>query len=103
MSDTKQELAELHRKLGFKPLTPLWAKLEIVLGLGALGVGLLLLLQLPSVRAPNEQPLYAVPGLILFVLGGYLAMAGHRSHLYQSNNALTAYLLSEIRHLHSKG
>ena len=33
--------------------------------------------------------------LDLFVLGGYLAMAGHRSHLYQSNNQLIAYRRSK--------
>jgi hypothetical protein len=101
MPDPKQELIELHRKLGFKALNPVWAKLEILLGLGAAGAGLLLPFLFAS--SPSDQPFYALPGLILFVLGGYLAMAGHRSHLYQSNNALTAYLLSEIRPLHSKG
>ena len=30
------------------------------------------------------------------VFGGYLAMAGHRSHLYQSNNALAAWLASVL-------
>jgi hypothetical protein len=34
--------------------------------------------------------------LVLFVLGWYLALAGHRSHLYQSNNELTAYLAEQI-------
>jgi hypothetical protein len=40
--------------------------------------------------------LFAAAGLLLFVLGGYLAMAGHRSHLYQSNNKLAAYLVAEF-------
>jgi hypothetical protein len=101
MPEPKQELTELHHKLGYKPLNRLWAKLEIVLGLGALGVGLLLLLLFA--RTPNDEPHYAALGLLLFVLGGYLAMAGHRSHLYQSNNELIAHLLSEIRPPHPKG
>jgi hypothetical protein len=101
MSNLKTELAELHRRLGYKPLNRLWAKLEILFGLGAVGAGLLLL-DLFS-RAANDQPLVAAAALVLFVLGGYLAMAGHRSHLYQSNNELTAYLLSELRPPHPKG
>ena len=101
MSDPKQELTELHRRLGYKQLNRLWAKLEILLGLAAAAGGLVLL-QLFA-KAPTEQTEYLVLGLILFVLGGYLAMAGHRSHLYQSNNELTAYLLSEIRPSHPKG
>jgi hypothetical protein len=101
MPDPKHELTELHRKLSFKPLTPLWAKVEILLGLAAAGAGILLLNLFA--RASDDQPHYAVLGIVLFVLGGYLAMAGHRSHLYQSSNALVAYLISEIRQLHSKG
>jgi len=31
--------------------------------------------------------------VVLFVLGGYLAMAGNRSHLYQSNNLLAAWIV----------
>ena len=101
MSDLKKELAELHRRIGYKPLHRLWAKLEIVLGLGAAGFGLLLLNLFA--RAANDQPLVAAAGVALLVLGGYLALAGHRSHLYQSNNELTAYLLSELRPPHPKG
>jgi hypothetical protein len=47
---------------------------------------------------PQEASwLQAAAGLILFVLGGYLALAGHRSHLYQSSNELTAYLAELVR------
>jgi hypothetical protein len=42
-------------------------------------------------------------GLVLMVLGSYLAMAGNRSHLYQSNNELTAHLIEEIRRIKDKG
>jgi hypothetical protein len=102
MSDPKQELTELHRHLGYKSLNRFWAKLEIVFGLGALGVGLRLLPFGLAPKAPNDELLTAALGIVLFVLGGYLAMAGHRSHLYQSNNELTAYLLSELRPPHPK-
>lgn len=92
MADRNDILA----RLGYKPLNRTWAKAEILLGLTAAGAGLLL-----GVRAA-VQPLaelpwgFAAAGLALFVLGGYLALAGHRSHLYQSNNELTAFLADEI-------
>jgi hypothetical protein len=35
--------------------------------------------------------------LALFVLGSYLTLAGHRSHLYQSQNDLTCYLIESLR------
>jgi hypothetical protein len=79
------ELTALHLKLDHKPLNRTFAKLEILLGLSAVSVGL-----------------WLGSGLLtsaLFVLGGYLALAGHRSHIYQSNNELTAYLAGEIRGL----
>jgi len=49
-----------------------------------------------------EWPFAAV-GLALLVLGGYLALAGHRSHLYQSNNELAALLLENVQRLEGKG
>jgi hypothetical protein len=45
----------------------------------------------------------ALGGLVCFVLGGYLALAGHRSHLYQSNNELTVCVIDELRRLKDKG
>src|SRR5262245_6927002 len=66
----------LHADLGLKRLNPVWAKLEIVLGLLAAGAGVPLLVVRPDAVA-------VAGGLALFVLGGYLALAGHRSHLYQ--------------------
>src|SRR5262245_17691791 len=89
-------LAELHAALGHKPLSRAWAKAEIFLGLIAAGAGLLLgnwALARGSLADALPQ---SAGGLVLFVLGGYLAMAGHRSHLYQSNDELTAYLVGEF-------
>lgn len=83
-------LDRLHADLGLKRLNPLWAKLEIVLGLAAAGAGVLLM-------TSTADAATVAGGLALFVLGGYLTMAGHRSHLYQSNNVLAAYLADEIR------
>jgi hypothetical protein len=97
--DTKPALDEVHRRLKYKRLHPYWAKLEILLGLTASGIGLLTsnaaVVGRPLVDIPWEQ---AAAGLVLFVLGTYLAMAGHRSHLYRSANDRTALLLDELLH-----
>jgi hypothetical protein len=98
MTDHASALAEVHARLRYKRLNPLWAKLEVLLGLAAGGAGLLLgqwfLMQPEAERSWG----LAAAALALFVLGGYLALAGHRSHLYQSSNNQTALLLEELRH-----
>jgi hypothetical protein len=79
-----------------------WAKIEIFLGLTAAGLGLFLahwLLGRP--RVDPDWPLLAA-ALALFVLGGYLALAGHRSHLYRSNLQSAAFLAETIRRLQEK-
>ncbi|HYT91204.1 MAG TPA: hypothetical protein VEL76_20995 [Gemmataceae bacterium] len=79
-----------------------WAKTEIFLGLAAAGAGLLL------GNRTFARPLHEVSwtqvaaGLALFVLGGYLALAGHRSHLYRSNIELRSSLVEEIHRLKDK-
>ncbi len=66
---------DVYAALGRRPPALWWSKLEIVLGLGAAGIGL--------VWAGESGPLrWFVPALI--ALGGYLALAGHRSHLYDA-------------------
>jgi len=80
--------ADFLRAANLKRLNRLWAKLEIVIGLVAATCGLILLRD----RAANEM---LCGGLI--VLGLYLAAAGHRSHLYQSQNRQTAYLAQLIQ------
>jgi hypothetical protein len=103
MPNSKKEPAYLHAKLGYKPLNHMWAKLEILLGLAAAGAGLLLG-DWTLAREMNDLGwLFAAAALALFMLGGYLALAGSRSHLYQSNNELTAYLAAEIHDLKHKG
>jgi hypothetical protein len=89
------ELDKLHAACRFKRLNPLWAKAEIVLGLLAVGLGSLL--GGWAVRSADVEFVAAGCGLALFVLGGYLALAGHRSHLYQSHTRLTAYLAGQTR------
>ena len=90
-------LDRLHRELGLKRLNPVWAKLEIVLGLFAVAVGLVAGMKLAT-RPEAEVPVWMWLGPVLLItLGGYLALAGHRSHLYQSNNRLAAHLADLIR------
>jgi hypothetical protein len=92
---------QLLDQLGYKPLNRVWAKIEILFGLTAAGGGLLLG-GWSVVRAPLDV-LLAGAGLLLFVLGSYLALAGNRSHLYQSNNELVAYLVEEIHREKDRG
>ncbi len=85
-----------HRRFGAT-----WAKLEIFLGLTAAGLGLFLGGWAVS-RAEVEWA-SAATALPLFVLGGYLALAGQRSHVYRSNMESTARLLDELRGGRSHG
>ena len=78
---------ETLRGMGLKRLNPAWAKAEILLGLAAAAGGFKLL---------TENGIPALAGGILIVLGGYLAMAGNRSHIYQSQNRQTAYLRQAV-------
>ncbi len=101
MANKQQTLSELYESLGYKRLNRTWAKLEILLGLSAAGTGLLLGDWAFSRDGVQVEWMPAATGLSLFVFGGYLAMAGHRSHLYQSSNEQTAYL-AEILHSHER-
>jgi hypothetical protein len=92
---------ELHARLELKRLNPRWAKLEIVLGMFAVATGFLLSDWSAHRSDSNMSWSQAAAAILLVVFGGYLAMAGHRSHLYQSNNRLTALLMHEIRRLKS--
>lgn len=92
---TDEEFDRIHRDLGFKKLNRTWAKVEILLGLAAAVAGLLCGVHAVVVGIAIEWPL-AVGGGVLHVLGAYLAMAGHRSHAYQSQTRLAAYLLSRL-------
>jgi hypothetical protein len=100
---TEPRLPEVLAQRGYRPLSRTWAKVEILLGLFAAGAGLLFGDWAVSQLAQEPSWHWVALGLALFVLGGYLALAGHRSHLYQSNNELTACLIDEIRRLKDKG
>src|SRR5262245_41110496 len=97
MMDKGRALSHLSEALGHRPLSRFWAKAEILLGLVSAGLGMLL--GNWALGKAGDATWLLAAGLALFVLGGYLALAGHRSHLYQSNNELAAYLPEEIRAL----
>ncbi len=101
--DSRQRLARLQADLGHKPLNRFWAKAELFLGLLSAGVGLLL--GIWSLSRPTAEIAWGLiaAALTLLVLGSYLTLAGHRSHLYQSANELTAYLAELIQNLNAKG
>src|SRR3954452_1181322 len=83
-----EDLARLYRDLNHQWLNPWWAKFEILLGLSGVAAGFVGGIVLAR-RPESEVPEWAWLGpLVLIVLGGYLALAGHRSHLYMSNNRL---------------
>ncbi len=93
-ADIRAEFQRLHDELGWKRLSPLWAKLEIALGLAAASTGLLI--GVYAVARPAADVIWplAAASLLLQTLGGYLTLAGHRSHLYQSQTKLIAWLAS---------
>lgn len=96
MIDTETSLAELHSALGMKKLNPVWAKMEIFLGLSAAAVRMMVAIRVLSSASVEIDWVRIIVSMALMVFGAYLAMAGHRSHLYQSNNKLAAYLAERI-------
>jgi hypothetical protein len=80
-----------------------WAKAEIFLGLTAAGVGLFGGVWQVSRPAGELDWSITAAALALWVLGGYLALAGQRSHLYRSNIELAASLREELRRLQEQG
>jgi hypothetical protein len=103
MDPRQKALSQFYAQVGYKPLNRAWAKAEILLGLFAVGAGLLAG-GWGLMKADLGQGWLAVgAGLALFMLGGYLTLAGHRSHIYQSNNELIAYVLQEFDHLKKEG
>ncbi len=99
------DLAHLHQDLNHRWLNPWWAKFEIVLGLTGIAAAMIAGLEIGFQRAlhpeNNSSPLMWLGPALIFILGSYLTLAGHRSHIYQSNNRLTAYLANQIRLQHA--
>jgi hypothetical protein len=79
-----EDLARVHAALGRPPAKLVWAKAELLLGLSAAGIAITLV--------PTSS-LLAAP---LFALGTYLALAGHRSHLYDAMSRQTAATWREL-------
>ena len=97
MNQNERMSEEIARRRATPRSARAWAKCEIFLGLTAASVGLLCGVFLLS-RPSGDVPWAQVAGdVVLMVLGGYLALAGQRSHLYQSSFEQTAFLLDEIR------
>lgn len=93
--------AEVHQRLGYRRLNRTRAKAEIGLGLFAAATGLFLGQYAVTRPAPAWTDLAVA--VSLFVLGGYLTLAGHRSHLYQSSLEGLVLAIEEMRQMHSKG
>ena len=79
----ERDVAETYRLLGRRPPSLRWAKAELFLGLGAAAAGLTML---------RGERLAAILGAGLVALGAYLALAGHRSHLYDAMTRQTTLL-----------
>lgn len=80
---TEHDVAETYRLLGRPPPSLRWAKAELFLGLGAAATGCWML---------RIEGTAAVLGAGLLALGAYLALAGHRSHLYDAMTRQTTLL-----------
>lgn len=83
---------EFYAETGFKRLRPSWAKIEIALGLSVAVLGLRVLIAPPAFVVDQGVVALLLAGS-LAVLGLYLAMAGHRSHLYQSQNRVAMWIV----------
>jgi hypothetical protein len=81
MSALDPYVAAVYAALGRRAPALWWSKLEILLGLAAVGLGLVWV---------NEPGVLAWSAPALVTLGGYLTLAGHRSHIYDAMTHQTA-------------
>jgi hypothetical protein len=81
MSTLDPHVTAVYVALGRRVPKLWWSKLEIFLGLAAIGLGLVWAGE-PGALAWTAPP--------LVTLGGYLALAGHRSHIYDAMTRQTA-------------
>jgi hypothetical protein len=95
--DLNAEHERLLREAGLRPLSPTWAKLEILIGLAAAAIGLLCGVRgVQDLAAAGAWPLIAASVLVQ-TLGGYLALAGQRSHLTSPTRQRGTNVVSRIR------
>jgi hypothetical protein len=102
-----ESLDRLYRDLGFQPLSHWWGRGEMIIGLLCVGASVCLMLFLAVETLQGLTPKdtvadrffngTAVAAVCLFALGGYLTLMGHRRHLYESSDRLTAYLAELVR------
>ena len=102
-----ESLDRLYRDLGFEPLSHWWGRGEMFIGLLGMATSVCVMLFLAVEALHNAAPKdtiadrfiggAALGAVFLFALGGYLALAGHRRHIYESNDRLTAYLADLLR------
>jgi len=102
-----ESLDRLYRDLGFQPLSHWWGRGEMLIGLlgMATSVCIMLFLAVEILHGTGSKDTVAdrffggpaVGAIFLFALGGYLTLAGHRRHIYESNDRLTAYLADLLR------
>lgn len=92
--DYKSPDRTIEQEMGLKPLNKWWAKAEIVLGLFCVWLAMNFRL-IHEFTERNDSAWLVSAGL--FILGGYLAMAGSRSHLYQSANRQIEFLWRELK------
>jgi hypothetical protein len=86
-----------YEELGRARLRPAWAKAEILLGLAAVSAGHLCgVYAIVHLAGPTFWTMVTA-SLLLQSLGGYLALAGHRSHVYQSQNKSIIWLAMQTR------
>jgi hypothetical protein len=74
-------VAGTYASLGRKRPSLVWAKFEMLLGLGAASIGIVM---------GSNEPVWRAASAALITLGAYLALAGHRTHLYDAMTRQTA-------------
>lgn len=96
--NTQQRLAQLQAHLNLNPLNPIRAKREIILGLAAFSIGILLGVSIivEAGRIGSPDFVWLASAFSMTTLGAHLAMAGQRSMLYQSMNKLTDWIVARL-------
>lgn len=102
-----ESLDRLYRDLGFQPPSHWWGRAEMLTGLLGMGISvcLMLFLTAETLQAAGAKDSLAdrfftstaIGAVVLFALGGYLTLMGHRRALYGSSDRLTAYLAELVR------
>jgi hypothetical protein len=103
MTDLNRARSDLHARLDRRRIRRAWGKVEIFLGLTAAGLGLFLGDGWLGGGTHEIDWMRLGTGLALFVLGGYLALAGHRGHLYVWSDEQVSFLADVITKTNDQG